>query len=135
MAGRMRKDGAGWLDAFKGSSLRTGFVVSLSRAMLEMLCAVADDVVWDRFCNGSTSVCPDNFIATGRSLEKRGLIMTLTQAELRELKEARWENVFEIRAKYRLTDAGRLVVQLVTMAGVYHKSDNAIQREESRRKA
>ena len=35
-------------DNFRSASMRIGFSVNLSKAMLELLCAIADDVHWDR---------------------------------------------------------------------------------------
>ena len=124
-----------WRAAFRSASLRVGFQVSLSRAMLEMLCAVSDGVQWDRALYPSLHV-PDNWVATNASLFKRGLIERRPQAAIdREIARARASderiNMYEWN-HWQLTDAGRLVVKLVQLAGVFVESDVAIGKKSRR---
>jgi hypothetical protein len=92
---------------------------------MEFLCAVADDVQWDRFTYGMGSG-PHNFLASSGALVKRGLILEKTVHD-------KWEgkNVYEIRSRYDLTDAGWLVVELLKLTGLFIESDNAIERKAS----
>jgi hypothetical protein len=122
-----------WQSDFTRYAMRTTFQIHLTRPMLEMLCAVADDVVWDRGVLGAarttTLGAPDNFIASAGALEKRGLI---------EKKQHRafenWSSVFEIKSFHILTPAGKAVVELLKVAGVFAEADNALERK-ARQKA
>ena len=63
-----------WQEAFQTNITRVTFNLTLSRAMMEMLCALSDDVQWDRTRYGNL-LYPDNFLATERALVARGLIV------------------------------------------------------------
>jgi hypothetical protein len=103
------------------------FHLGLTRPQLEFLCAVADDCEWDRFTYGMGSG-PNNFIATGAALEKRGLIQQKPR-----LRNQRWNNVYEIRATHQLTPAGKLVAELLKITGLFIESDSAISRKAEKR--
>jgi hypothetical protein len=99
--------------------------------MLEFLCAVADDVQWDRHLYHKTRTAPENWIASERSLEKRGLI---------ERKSPEWfarhkydTGDFNERSCCVLTPAGRVVINLIKMAGIFVEADAAINKKSRRR--
>lgn len=118
-----------WQEALRKSSIRFGFQIQLTKAMLEMLCAVTDDVTWDRALFPSLH-CPDNMTATQASLVKRGLIMKKSVAEVaamslkRETDKTMWE-----WCHYKLTPAGECVVQLIKLAGIFVEADVAIKKK------
>ncbi len=120
-----------WRDNFKQHSLKVGFVLSLSRAMVEFMSACADDVDWDRATWGATLAYPDNFLATSRSLVKRGMIERKGQ----EFFEDKRKNPPKTREDlhsyscYILTPAGRHVVELLRFAGMFLEADAAILKK------
>lgn len=120
-----------WRESFRKNSMRVGFQISLSKAMLEMLCAIADDVMWDRSLFWSQHF-PDNWIASQNSLIKRGLIERKTDAEFKKqypnwgIKDDTPRGEWTC---YKLTPAGRGVVTLVTLAGMFIESDAAISKK------
>lgn len=97
--------------AFRTSAMKTGLALVLSQPMLEMLCATADDVRWDRglYYKENSTARPDSFIATRASLRKRGLI----------------DN------DDKLTPIGNLVVDVLKAAGVFVPADLAIEQKAS----
>lgn len=112
-----------WQSAFHGSVMRTGLLLSLSQAMLEYLCAVADGVLWDRFGH-SALARPDNFLASSRSLEKRGLIRRRPLRKVIDpLAQIGLENHWE------LTPAGEAVVALLKAVGIFIEADRATERK------
>jgi hypothetical protein len=112
-----------WKDNLKSYVMRTNFYLGLTRPQMEYLCAVADDVEWDRFRSGPQT--PFNFIASEGALEKRGLI------ERKKGGRGHWrtENVYDITSTCVLTPAGRLVVELLKITGLFIEQDNAIERK------
>ena len=96
---------------------------------MEFLCAVADDVEWDRFRSGPQT--PFNFIASEGALEKRGLI------ERKKDGRGRWvgQNVYDITSTCVLTPAGKLVVELLKITGLFIEQDNAIERKAANKVA
>lgn len=121
------RPGPDWKANLRHSVLRVGFQLVLTRSMLEMLCAVADDVYWDRFFCHSLIV-PDNWIATEVALERRGLIRRKTAKVIKE--ECREQTGF--RSNCELTPAGSAVVELAKMSGLFIEADCAAAK---RRKA
>jgi hypothetical protein len=119
-----------WRDKFKYHTLRTAFILHLTRPQLEFLCAVADDCEWDR-ANMRIASAPHNFIASENALEKRGLIVSIRH------KRKPWDggNVYEIRACHELTPAGIKVVELLKIAGLFIQADAIIERRAARRRA
>lgn len=112
-----------WKDNFKSFVMRTNFYLGLTRAQMEYLCSVADDVEWDRFRSGPQT--PFNFIASEGALTKRGLI------ERKKDGRGSWKsgNVYDITATCALTPAGKLVVELLKITGLFIEQDNAIERK------
>lgn len=108
-----------WKQAFQSRVMRTGMVLHLSQPMLEFLCAVADGVRWDRatYFQYLAGSAPDNSIATGASLAKRGLII---RKDTKASDEGSW---------WELTPAGHAVVELLKVAGVFIAADAAIQKQ------
>lgn len=116
-----------WRAAFRSSVMRTGMILSLSQPMLEYLCAVADNVVWDRqLQGGSTLAHPCNSIATAASLEKRGLIRRRPDYNVEDAAQHR-------ESHCELTEAGRTVVELLKSVGVFIEADAAIERRLGKR--
>jgi hypothetical protein len=115
-----------WKDKFKSYTMRTNFYLGLTRAQMELLCAVADDVEWDRFRSGPQT--PFNFIASEGALTKRGLI------ERKKDGRGRWTtgNVYDITNTCVLTPAGKLVVELLKITGLFIEQDNAIERKAAK---
>lgn len=118
-----------WRDAFKASVIRVGFGINLTKAMLEFLCAISDGVTWDRGRFGMLN-CPNNWLASERSLCKRGLIERIPEDEYtrvdrlpREQAEAgEW-------ACCRLTPPGKLLVELIKLCGLFVEADAAITKK------
>lgn len=125
---------AQWKDAFRNSSMKIGFTLCLSKAMLEMLCAVADDVTWDRGIYRLGCHVPENWIASQNSLVKRGLIERKSQDEISGHKH-RLDETFHEWNCYRLTPAGECVVGLLKIAGMFIESDAAINKKARSRRA
>ena len=115
-------------DAFRKATFRTSFNLALSQPMIEMLCAIADGVCWDRTTREgpSTVHVPDNWVASTLSLEKRGLIRNATDAE--KAKERRQCNAapYYEWSNWRLTPIGDCVVQMFKVAGIFVEADAAI---------
>lgn len=115
-----------WRAAFRSSVMRTGMVLSLTQPMLEYLCAVADGVVWDRqLVCGSTQAHPCNSIATGGSLEKRGLIQRQP--------DFTYNRKDEHASHMMLTEAGEAVIALLKSVGVFVEADAAIAKKAGRK--
>lgn len=121
-----------WRDRFKYYVMRTNFQLALSRPMLEFLCAVADDVWWDRaLYRDGGGATPDNFIASSHALEKRGLIQRWTPNMIAKERRKPKSNLYEYRSGFRLTPAGELVISLLKETGLFIEHDLAIQRKAS----
>ena len=107
-----------WKVLFRSSIMKTGFALVLTHPMLEYLCAVADNVHWDRSRNFQLTgnAMPDNFIATSNALLKRGLIQPRTH------KKNPWE------PNYDLTPAGLRIVELLKLAGEFKVADEALEQ-------
>lgn len=112
-----------WRENLQRSSFRTGFHLNLTQPMLEFLCAVADDVHWDRTKFPNLHV-PDNWFATEHALKKRGLIVRKSDEERRKaFDDKEIDGVF--RAMCELTPAGKLVVSLLREAGMFVAADDS----------
>ncbi len=103
-------------ERFKTNVTRVSFQIKLSRPMMEMLCALSDDVRWDRDRYGSI-FNPDNFIATPRALFERGLIRRKADVK------AAFPGPFD-----ELTEIGKAMVELMKVGGIF------IEAEEARKK-
>src|SRR6266446_4935225 len=123
-----------WKINLRNFSMRVGFTVSLSRAMLEYLCAVADGVQWDRSVYHYAQ--PDNWIASQRSLEKRGLIVLKSDEEFAAMRDSRRDDIGSVKfyewSRWKLSPAGEAVVQLVKLAGLFVEADAAINKKARR---
>lgn len=122
-----------WASAFKSKSLKTNFNLSLSQPMIEFLCAVADDVMWDRALYQPDIHRPDNWIGTGQHLEKRGLVCHVRHIpeEHRKVSDALDSDDYERGSLsfYRLTPAGEAVVNLFKVVGIFVEADSAITKK------
>ena len=113
-----------WKDNFKSHTMRTNFQLGLTRTQMEYLCSVADDVKWDRFQFGSIHT-PSNWMAAEGALTRRGLIQRKKDGR------GQWKtgNVYDIRSTCELTDAGKLVTELLKITGIFLESDNSLERK------
>jgi hypothetical protein len=126
-----------WQQKFKSHSLSIGFKLHLSRPMLEMLCSIADDCFWDRANYGDVHF-PDNFIHIEACLEKRGLIERREGAEREDViahnagargkGASYWE---QMRHYSKLTPAGKLVVEMLKLTGMFIQQDNGLRRRRA----
>jgi hypothetical protein len=123
-----------WKDNFKAASLRVGFKLGLTRAMCEYLSAVADGVAWNRSTLGAASPDVDNFIATARSLFKRGLIEQKPDAEKNAYLSRPTRTSYELWSwtHWRLTPAGECVVQLLKLCDMFVEADVAMEKKARR---
>ncbi len=120
-----------WKTRLKNSCMAISFNLHLTKTMLEMLCAISDDVWWDRHLYWKERTVPENWIATVCALEKRGLIERKPPEWFEENKHKKYES-WEQSAQQShnvLTPAGSLVIELVKMAGMFVESDNAINKK------
>lgn len=142
-----------WREAFKASSLKVGFILHLTRPQLEMLCATADDVEWDRD-KFSFIGLPSNWISTEAALERKGLLQRKPDLKItsyhnkkatdRQKREAydrynaerkKHKELFGVgNARYELTPAGKIVVQLVVMSGMFIEAEDAMVKKIRRAK-
>lgn len=113
--------------------MRSSFCLALSQPMLEFLCATADGVHWDRrlYTRQWGITRPDNWIASGQSLVKRGLIERLDRAQINT--QPTDEAEFQFHAHYRLTPAGSALVGLLKVAGIFIEADAAIEKRVGRK--
>lgn len=120
-----------WKDRLRSASMKIGFQLSLTKPMIEMLSAIADNVQWDRALYQSTIAQPDNFLASTQALFKRGLI------EIKSERDRKHDNDELIaghiglydRHHYQLTPPGHLVVDILLLAGLLIESDAAINKK------
>lgn len=122
-----------WLNNFKAFTLRPNFVLALSRSMIEYLCAVSDNVHWDRATYGMRTVhAPDNWFSTSKSLVKRGLIVRKPQEEIsaasKKYQAANW-SAEECFSCYDLTPAGKAVTNLLKITGMFIEQDTAMVKK------
>lgn len=122
--------GVDWKERFRAHSLRTGFTMHLTQPMLELLCAIADDVQWDASRYNSSGL-RDSIMVTAACLEKRGLIEHKREPEkLQVLKE----NIRgHERSYWQCTPGGKAVVQMLKMAGLFVEADAAVSKKAKRK--
>lgn len=106
-----------WKQAFKANTTRIGFKLVMTQPMLEMLCALSDDVEWDRTWMHSILI-PDNFLATREALARRGLVEFKTDAEKPDKKR----DGILLRPYLKLTPAGVAVVEMLRVGGLFIES-------------
>lgn len=111
-----------WKSSFQGHAMRSSFCLALTQPMLEFLCATAEGVHWDRrlYTRQYGIARPDNWIASSHGLVKRGLIERLTRVEI---DSTPLDDV--VTSHYRLTPAGKAMVELLKVAGIFMESDTA----------
>lgn len=113
-----------WKEQFRAATLKLGFTLALTKPQLEMLCAVADDVVWDRSLFGTRGF-QDSWGVSERALSKRGLIRR--KPVTKRAAEAGEQSCCE------LTPAGELVVEMVKLSGMFVEADAAIAKKSRKR--
>jgi hypothetical protein len=119
---------AAWKSNFQSATLRTSFCLSLTQPMLELFCAIADGVWWDR-TGSSVLARPDSFMASSEALTKRGLIVSHAQRqEPRTREECERGERGELVRIFELTPAGEALVNLLRVAGMFVEADHAIER-------
>ena len=112
-----------WQDAFKSNTTRVRFVLSLTRPMLEFLCAASAGVYWDRRAFGGLTY-PDNWIATEHGLTKRGLITRLPPQPTKNGQQP---------PPWSLTPAGEKVIELLKVGGLFIDAREAVDRMTKRK--
>jgi len=115
-----------WRAAFQSQAMRSSFALTLTQPMLENLCAIADGVESDRSlyfqCCGAAR--PDNFLATSKALEKRGLIHDHPRRhDMSDFRENYDQGISHI---WQLTPAGEALVVLLKVTGIFVEADAAI---------
>lgn len=129
MVQKALKSGDTWKIRLRSSVVKFGFNLNLSQSMLEFLCAVADDVRWDRsLCHGLH--CPENWLVTSASLIKRGLVEHKPPLKLKkQLDDEKYKDWGSMKSMHELTDAGKHVVELIKMAGVFEQASASIAKK------
>ncbi len=120
-----------WKRRFVGSSMRANFTLALTQPMLELLCATADGVHWDRhlYFPALGQARADTFIASSTALLKRGLVETVPKEVRTKAVSDRLESDF-----LRLTPAGEALVGLLRVTGIFVEADAAsIKKTRARR--
>lgn len=123
-----------WKDNFKSSTMKRNFTLGLSHSMIEMLCAAADDVMWDRFVYSNIHA-PDNYFATQNALIKRGLLERKSAEEIKARMATRKTWTTEEYCEgghHRLTPAGEALVNLFRVTGMFIQSDSSIRKKARR---
>lgn len=121
-----------WKDKLRSFSMRIGFTINLSRAMMEFLCAVADGVEWDRMLYRQANGNRENFIVSSAALVKRGLVEHKGQEAIRKEWPNRRDDNWGEWSNYKLTPAGKCIVNLLKMAGMFIEADAAITKKNRR---
>ena len=117
-----------WKMRFASNSMRSTFCLTLTQPMLEFLCAVADQVSWDRalYFQSIGGAKPDNWSATSTALIKRGLIESKGRLEHRNW--TTWEEACQ-DTQWVLTPAGDKMVELLKVTGIFVEADAAILKK------
>jgi len=130
-----------WQTNFKKNLFATHFNLVLTKPMIEFLCAVAEDVQWDRSLYYQGPHRPNHPLATAHVLENRGLVQRKKLKVIKEegdisLKRAQAEedsSVLHENSYYRLTPAGEALVHLFKVTGVFILADTAINKKSRTR--
>lgn len=142
----MKKPSEEWKERLRNFSMRIGFNITLTKTMLEFICAVADEVQWDRALYRNGQAMAENWFASELALTKRGLIQRKPKEVLEKEFEKRSADGMCTDAKIasfefyehnvcELTPAGKCVVELLKMAGLFVESDAAINKKSRRKRA
>lgn len=116
-----------WREKFRRNGTRITFRLMLTRPMLEMLCALSENVHWDRQRHGSI-LYPDNFLGTEHALTERGLVQ---RKPLRIVNG--YTEVKEGEPPIELTPAGRSLVDLLKVGGFYIEAKAAAEKMAARK--
>jgi len=100
-----------WAERLRSSVLKFGFNMNLSTAMLEFLCAVSDNVRWDRNLKSSIHA-PCCWLVTEAALTKKGLVV-------RKVKRDDTDGPILLQNMCEPTPAGQHVVELIKLAGIF----------------
>ena len=122
-----------WKESFRTYSMKRTFNLGLSQAMIEMLCAAADDTTWDRSAYPNIHA-PDNWYSTEKSLEKRGLVERKPSEVTSKIfrKKTGKDTTVESRMEetyIQLTPAGKALVELFRVTGIFIQSDAGIRKK------
>jgi hypothetical protein len=122
-----------WKQDFRSATLRTSFMLTMTQPMVQFLSGVADGVQWDRW-GFSCIHAPANDIATASALQKRGLIIRKTAAQIESVSSEMKANNYDklIHGEwnhYSLTPAGAAVVELLKVTGIFVVSDAALNKK------
>lgn len=140
-----------WQERFLSNTNRSSFRLHLTQPMIEFLSAIAEDCDWDRkYYKYDCGMFPDNFLATQRALEERGLIeekpavlkvrCDIDKKRKAAAKEGRsYHHGDEIRVAaggdykplWQLTPAGRQLVELFKITGMFREAKLAKSRQKS----
>lgn len=121
-----------WKESFRTYSMKRTFNLGLSQAMIEMLCAAADDTTWDRSAYPNIHA-PDNWYSTEKSLEKRGLVERKAPEEIaKRYKPGMKRDDYMETSFIRLTPAGKALVELFRVTGIFIQSDAGIRKKARR---
>lgn len=123
----MKRPETDWKDAFRSCMTRVTFNLTLTRPMLEFLCATSEDVHWDRRAFGGLTY-PDNWIATEHALMRRGLVE-------RKPPQAIEKHIGDRVSfwPWKLTPVGEAVVQMLKVGGLFLEPHEARDRMANRR--
>lgn len=139
-----------WQEKFLNNTQRSLFRILLTQPMIEFLSAISDDCEWDRRYYKSDAVLyPDNWLATQRALEERGLIeekpavlkarKERTKLEREAAKKGlRYYHGHELSKAaggdyhplWQLTPAGKQLVELFKVTGMFRKAVLGKERQK-----
>jgi len=112
-------------ERFQRNTMKSSFVLGLSQAMMEFLCAVSEDTHWDRG-RYSNLHAPDSWLSTSHALERRGLIRRKTQEQIDKMRESDFQ---DSRCFWELTKVGLAVVDLLKASGIFVEAEEASERK------
>lgn len=131
MSGKQRQV---WQQAFLSNTTRIGFNLVLTQPMMEMLCALSEDLEWDRDFVHSILI-PCNFLATWEALTRRGLVERKTEAEINEIFAKSKRERMRVTPFVRLTPAGCAVVEMLKIGGLFIEAKIAKDKLSKRKRA
>lgn len=125
------KDRPQWQQAFLANTTRIGFKLIMTQPMLEMLCATASDLKWDRWWLHNI-LMPCNWLATEHALTARGLVLRKSV----EANKARMQtDAGMVQPCIELTPAGEAVVAMLKVGGLFIEAKEAKRRMMKRKGA
>jgi hypothetical protein len=122
-AAKVKKSGANEIlanssAAFLRTALRTGFHLTLSEPMMEMLTSIEGGMHWARTREGGSVLRPNNVIATQMALVNRGLVIE-NPSVIPTIRNPRRESDHWVNKSLVLTPIGKVVLTLFRVAGIY----------------